>query len=311
MMVMNNMQNQSNSNDINIEEIIKPFKEKIRKLQDEISEKDSEIAQLKYKLMKYDNANKANNQFINNNMGQMNNQMYPMINNGNQMNMNMINNPFNMMNNQFNMNNMMNNFQMNNQMNQNQLIKDLTIKVKMENGEAIKVQCRSDDKMEKLIKHFGIKARIDKVEDYNFIIIKEEEIKLDSYIEQYGIKQKDYILARKKLDNNKEDQSLNDKKEPYFIKENPRILGEQIDLYFEASTGSKVLIPIGLNNTIKDAYILYCSKLYINYSHIDKNIIFLFNAQILKCEDNITLKEFGFRNKSQLMVIDYHNVIGA
>ena len=309
MMVMNNMQNQSNSNDINIEEIIKPFKEKIRKLQDEISEKDSEIAQLKFKLMKYDNANKANNQFINNNMGQMNNQMYPMINNGNQMNM--INNPFNMMNNQFNMNNMMNNFQMNNQMNQNQLIKDLRIKVKMENGEVIKVQCRSDDKMEKLIKHFGIKARIDKVEDYDFIIIKEEEAKLDSSIEQYGIKQKDYILAKKKLDNNKEDQSLNDKKEPYFIKENPRILGEQIDLYFEASTGLKVLIPIGLNNTIKDAYILYCNKVDINYSQIDKSIIFLYMGQRLRCEDNKTLGQIGFRNKSQITVFDQGNVIGA
>ena len=312
MMVMNNMQNKSNSNDINIEEIIKPFKEKIRKLQDEISEKDSEIAQLKYKLMKYDNANKANNQFINNNMGQMNNQMYPMINNGNQMNMNMINNPFNMMNNQFNMNNMMNNFQMNNQMNQNQLIKDLTIKVKMENGEVIQVQCRSDDKMKKLIEHFGIKACIDKVEDYDFVIIKEEEVKLDSYIEQYGIKQKDYILARKKLDNNKEDQSLNDKKEPYFIKENPRILGEQIDLYFEASTGLKVLIPIGLNNTLKDAFILYCNKVDISYLEIDHNIFFLYIGQKLRYEDyNRTLKQIGFKNKSSIIVFDQANIIGA
>ena len=312
MMAMNNMQNQSNSNDINIEEIIKPFKEKIRKLQDEISEKDSEIAQLKFKLMKYDNANKANNQFINNNnMGLVNNQMYPMANNGNQMNMNMINNPFNMMNNQFNMNNMMNNFQMNNQMNQNQLIKYLTIKVKMENGKVIQVQCKSDGKMENLIKRFGFKACIDKVEDYDFFIIKEEEVKLDSYIEQYGIKQKDYILAKKKLDNNKEDQSLNYKKETYFIKENPRILGEQIDLYFEASTGLKVLIPIGLNNTIKDAYILYCNKVDISYSEIDQNIFFLYIGQKLRCEDNRTLGQIGIRNKSSIIVFDQANIIGA
>ena len=340
MMFMNNIQNQSNSKDINIEEIIKPFKEKIRKLQDEISEKDSEIAQLKFKLMQYDNGNKANNQFINNNMGQMNYQMNPMNNNGNQMNMNMINNPFNMMNNQFNMNNMMNNFMMNNQMNQmdnmgsqinemeneklprmemgyqNQLIKNLIIKVRMEKGKAISVHCRSDDKMKNLIQRFCTKACIDKVEDYDFIIIKKEEAKLDSSIEENGIKQKDYILAIKKLDKNMEgqvDQSLNDKKESYFIEENPKILGEQIVVNFDVSSGLKVLIPIGLNNTIKDAYILFCNKVDINYSHIEKEINFFFCSKILKYEDNRTLKEIGFRNKNNISitVIDQGIIVGA
>ena len=287
------MQNQSNSNDVNLEEIIKSFKEKIRKLQDEISEKDSEIAQLKFKLMKYDNANKANNQFINNNMCQMN----PMINDGNQMNMNMINNLFNMMN----------NFQMNNQMNQDQPIKDLRIKVKMENGEVIQLPCKSNDKMKNLIERFCIKACIDKVEDYDFIIIKDEEAKLDSSIEQNGIKQQNYILAKKKLDNNKEDQSLNDINKTYFIKNNPVILGEQIIINFEENTGRNALIPIGLNNTIKDAYILCCNKLDISYSDIDTNIIFLYNGCKLSYEDNRTLKQIGFRNKSIIIVFDLRN----
>ena len=349
MMFMNNMENQSNSKDINIEEIIKPFKEKIRKLQDEISEKDSEIAQLKFKLMQYDNGNKANNQFINNNMGQMNNQMNnnmgqmnyqmnPMNNNGNQMSMNMINNPFNMMNNQFNMNNMMNNFMMNNQMNQmdnmgsqinemeneklprmemgyqNQLIKNLSIEVRMEKGEAISVNCRSNDKMKNLIQKFCTKACIDKVEDYDFIIIKKEEAKLDSSIEENGIKQKDYILAIKKLDKNMEgqvDQSLNDKKESYFIEENPKILGEPIVVYFDASTGQKVSIPIGLNNTIKDAFILFCNKMAINYSDIEKEIFFIYNGRKLECDDITTLKQIGIRNNISITVFDQGNVVGA
>jgi len=406
MMFMNNMKNQSNSKNINIEEIIKPFKEKIRKLQDEISEKDSEIAQLKFKLMQYDNDNKSNDQFINNNMGQMNinmgqmnnnmgqinnsmgqmnnnigqmnnnigqmnnnmgkinnnmgqmnnnmgqinnsmgqmnnnmGQMNPMNNNGNQICMNMINNPFNMMNNQFNMNNMMNNFQMNNQMNQmnnmiNQInimeneklprlgmghenlnIKNLRIKIKMEKDRVIQVLCRSNDKMKNVLKNFYTKACINEAEAYDFIIIKEEKVKLDSSIEQNGIKQKDYILAKKRLVNekeNQEDQSLNDKKEPNFIKENPRILGEQIDLYFISSSGLKVLIPIGLNNTIKDAYILYCNKVDINYSEIGKNIMFLYNGFALSYEDNKTLKQIGFRNinNNKITVYDNYNVIGA
>ena len=166
MMLMNNMQNQFNSNEINIEEILKPFNDKIKKLQDEIIQKDTEIAQLKLKLKQYDNANKKYQQFMennmgmnmmnnmgqmnnNNNMGQMNNKMNPMNNAGNQMNMNMNinNNPFNMMN--LNLNNMMNNFLMKNQINNMEnkklprigmgyedqdSIKYLSIKVKMEEG---------------------------------------------------------------------------------------------------------------------------------------------------------------------------------
>ena len=380
MMFMNNMENQSNSKDINIEEIIKPFKEKIRKLQDEISEKDSEIAQLKFKLMQYNNGNKVNNQFINNNMlqmnnkmnnnmvqmnnkmnnnmgqmnnnmgqmnnqmnynmgqmnnnmGQMNNQMNPMNNNGNQMFMNMINNPFNMMNNQFNMNNMMNNFLMNNQMNQmnnmgnqikeklprmgmgyqNQLIKNLSIKVRMEKGEVISVQCRSNDKMNNVIKIFCAKACINK-EDYDFIFIKEDEVKSDSSIEQYGIKQKDYILAKKKLVNKKEsqmDQSLNDKKEPYYIKKNPKILGKLIVLTFISGSGVKVEIDIGLDNTMKDAFILFCNKADINYSVIGKEIFFLFDAKSLNSEDKRTLGQIGFKNGCMITVIENNNVIGA
>lgn len=316
MMFMNNMQNQSNSKDINIEEIIKPFKEKIRKLQDEILEKDSEIAQLKLKLMQYNNANKANNQFIYNNMSQMNNQMNPMYNDCNQMYM--INYPSNMMmmNNQMNqMNNMGN--QINAMENeilprcQNQLTNNLKIKVKMEKGEEIVVQCRPDEKMKSVIKKFCLKACIDKSEDYDFIVIKEEEAKLDSSVEQNGIKQRNYILAKKKLDNNMESQSLNDKKETYFFKENPRISGEQILVNFDSSSGTKLSIPIGLNNTIKDAEILFCNKVDISYSEIGKTIIFLLNASELKYEDNRTLKQLGFRNGWTITVFDQGNVIGA
>ena len=281
---------------------------------------------------------------MNNNMGQMNNnmgQMNPMNNNGNQICMNMINNPFNMMNNQFNMNNMMNNFQMNNQMNQmnnmvNQInvkkneqlprlgmghenlnIKNLRINIKMESDKVIQVLCRSNDKMKNVLKNFYTKACINEAEAYDFIIIKEEKVKLDSSIEQNGIKQKDYILAKKRIVNenenqeDQEDQSLNDKKETYFIKENPGILGEQIDLHFDASTGTKVLIPIGLNNTIKDAYILYCNKVDINYSQIDENIIFLYMGQRLRFEDNRTLRQIGIRNRSSITVFDQGKVIGA
>jgi len=56
-MYQNNIQNQYNSRDVNIEEIIRPFKEKVKKLNDELLERDTEIANLKYKLMQYNNSN--------------------------------------------------------------------------------------------------------------------------------------------------------------------------------------------------------------------------------------------------------------
>ena len=63
---MENNQNQFHDiNDDKIIEIIKPYQEKINKLQEEISQKDLEIAQLKYKLYQYNNTNKNNNQLIN------------------------------------------------------------------------------------------------------------------------------------------------------------------------------------------------------------------------------------------------------
>ena len=56
---MENNQNQFHDiNDDKIIEIIKPYQEKINKLQEEISQKDLEIAQLKYKLYQYNNTNK-------------------------------------------------------------------------------------------------------------------------------------------------------------------------------------------------------------------------------------------------------------
>ena len=56
-----------NLNDPNLEVIINPFKEKIKKLEEEIMTKDLEIAQLKYKIIQMNNI-QSNQMNINNNM---------------------------------------------------------------------------------------------------------------------------------------------------------------------------------------------------------------------------------------------------
>ena len=57
-------------NDEKLIELIKPYQEKIKILQEEISQKELEIAQLKFKLYQYNNNNK-NNQQVNNSKNQM------------------------------------------------------------------------------------------------------------------------------------------------------------------------------------------------------------------------------------------------
>lgn len=156
------------------------------------------------------NNNMVQMKMINNGIGQIN----PLNNNmGNQMNMNMISNPLNKMNYQFNKNNLniqMNQMdQMSNIGNQINIMKNeigmeyknqnLSIKVRMEDGAQILINYIPDFKMKRIIQCFCIKACIKKMEDYDFIIIKEEKVKLDLNIEQNGINvQKDYILAKKK-----------------------------------------------------------------------------------------------------------------
>ena len=57
-------------NDEKLIELIKPYQEKIKILQEEISQKELEITQLKFKLYQYNNDNK-NNQQINNSQNKM------------------------------------------------------------------------------------------------------------------------------------------------------------------------------------------------------------------------------------------------
>ena len=60
---MQNMQNQfTNYNDMQIKILIDPYLEKIKKLEEEIREKDLQITQLKFKLMQNNNMNQMNNE---------------------------------------------------------------------------------------------------------------------------------------------------------------------------------------------------------------------------------------------------------
>ena len=147
---MQNMQNQfTNYNDMQIKILIDPYLEKIKKLEEEIREKDLQITQLKFKLMQ------------NNNMNQMNTVNIPM---------NQMNNGFCQMSNQMNINNR----------------KFLSIKTKIENGKEIVIQSISDDKFDKVIDKFCSKTLYEK-ENYEFYVVTKHKAKRDLTVEENGI----------------------------------------------------------------------------------------------------------------------------
>ena len=159
---MENMQNQfMNYNDMQIKILIDPYLEKIKKLEEEIREKDLQITQLKFKLMQ------------NNNMNQMN----------------MVNIPMNQMNNGF--------CQMSNQMNINNR-KFLNIKTKTENGIEMVIQSISDDKFDEVIKKFYVKTGYER-ENYEFYVVTKQKAKSDLTVEENGIQgETGYIFVSKK-----------------------------------------------------------------------------------------------------------------
>ncbi len=257
---MQNMQNQfTNYNDMQIKILIDPYLEKIKKLEEEIREKDLQITQLKFKLMQ------------NNNMNQMNNELC----------------------------------QMSNQMNINNR-KFLNIKTKTENGIEMVIQSISDDKFDEVIKKFYVKTGYER-ENYEFYVVTKHKAKSDLTVEENGIQgETDYIFVSKKDTNDN-----NNYNKANIGEKNIPISGEVINLIFCATSGLKVDMPIGLNNTLQDTLIKYCQKIGVPPSLIGEKLVFFLNAEKLDSLSKETIGQIGLKNGTRITVLDQGNIIGA
>ena len=286
-----------NLNAPNLEEIINPFKEKIKKLEEEIMTKYLEIAQLKYQMMQM-NSNPINQ------MNMMYNPNFPM------------NNPMFQMGNQMNINDNMENPKES----KKKKFKRLNLKFKIEDSDNdIVIQSRSDDKIEEPIRRFCVKSGLEQ-EDLKFIIIGDKKAKMDSTVEENGIFNDKlyYILVKKKSEydafEEKNDYEYEEETDKNIETENNnyniKILGEKIKLIVH-KPGNDVEIEIGKDNTFKDAVITYGQKEKIAISKIEKNNVFIFNSRTLDLKSNKTLKEIGLKNGSKILSVSTDNVIGA
>ena len=92
----------------------------------------------------------------------------------------------------------------------------------------------------------------------------------------------------------------------------PMIKGEKINLAFKVTTGLIVHILIGIENSVKDALIMFCNK--VDKSPLiakKKEIFFLYNAARLEFEDNRKLGQIFLSPISNITVLDSSNIIGA
>ena len=333
MPMINNNNFYLNGNNI-AEELIKPYQEKIKKLEKEIEEKDLQITQLKYKLFQYKKGNN-NNQFSNHCMNQkinpMNDQMQ-MFNPMNQMN-NLMNaqvnaqmqmfNPMNQMNNlmnaqinaQMQMFNPMN--QMNDQIKQINENKNLSVIFRF-SGESshlgsILIQCQSNDKMKKVVNKFLSKANC-REENYKFIY-NEKSLVMNLTVEENGIEDRANIFVMKTnsvsgINNGNNNLNLvaNQNGNGFQIKGT-----KIINLIFELNDrGTTYHFKAGNRNTIKEVFEQFL------YEHAlgdgsKKSIIFISNGNKINIKDVRTLDAiFNFeKGIEKILIFDMANVMGA
>ena len=221
-------------------------------------------------------------------------------------------------------------------------VKNLLVRVMMEDGKKIFVQCNSNDKLESALNNYKNKTlSIGNLYDYDFFIVKEKKAKIDSTFEGNGIKDSNfYITYRKKLNNSNEnniiEQNLNynnefgnNSNENNIIEQNLNHNNEpgnnsndnleinsinsccEINISFVFTKGERININIDQNKTFKDAVYAFCNKVGgISFDQVEKNIFFLFNGIKLDIKDKRKLCQFSF-NSSAIMVVDNKNIIGA
>jgi len=283
-------------NDLRIKNIIKPYEEKIKKLEEIIAQKDFQITCLKDKLYRNSLKNK-NQQFLNTN---------PLMNQNQFPNINPITDQSNVSNVKKNLN----------------IPLPLNIIFMLDKGPKVTIQCQNNEKIETIIKKLSCKADI-KEENYSFFYMgKKIDINTNKTASELGIMDGQTILAIKKninLENKNsylsEDNSSSssDSLEEETNKQcNNLNSNEIINIRFQSAGNRNIFVQINKNDTVSNLLKSYAKKIGISKNLIGERKKFLFNSKILSLDDNRKIKDIFINDLGSIItVIDCDAVIGA
>ena len=106
---------------------------------------------------------------------------------------------------------------------------------------------------------------------------------------------------------------------PSLLSRDPSLIGQLvasnngiINVYFNASTGSQVVINIKEDTPFKEAVEKYCEKIKLDKKFIEmKKIIFIYLGTQMDPQSTEPIKSLKISNLSKIDVFDQGNVIGA
>ena len=275
MMGMNNGMNDDTSS--RIKSIIEPYEKKIKDLEEQIRQKDFEIAVLKEKL----------NKSVNNNIQPMN--PFPQ-----QMGMGFV--PP-MMNMSMNFNN--------ENINKDKEIIKIYFRFDSNNSQnktSITQRCFIDDEFgsvrKKVLKRLNIKGNADELE----FIFNSKNVVPSLTVSELGITNDSNVFI---VIPNLKNVEVSLKEEEYS--------NDKITVIFKTSQGINVTLYLDPNMTIGLAiqkYLIRVSKKELINNH-EKKLVFLYNATSYTANDTISLKSLFKRNQGAITVNDVLNLIGA
>ena len=111
----------------------------------------------------------------------------------------------------------------------------------------------------------------------------------------------------------------NDDKEESVLARNTVLIGDPnaptgngiINIFFEASTGSRAVINVSENTPIKEVLEKYAEKINLHKNYLGNKVIFLLFGKKIDPSSTAPIKSINIKNGNSISVFDQQNVLGA